>query len=145
MKLNENDIELEILNIEEDEGFWILNQHQNVPSIIKWKCPVCGYENIRDCRYESFESPPLGSNFIITLICDNHGCKYIRTVELRINMTLSLQNILPLTITEEEQLKKYYKDARFAGKTPLSGEDLKIMRNAQRVFLKKTQKPNILP
>jgi len=137
MKLNDNDINLEIINIEQDEGYWILNQHQNVPAIIKWKCPICGHENIRDCRYESFESPPLGSNFIFTLICNNHGCKYVRAIEARINMTLTLQNILPLTIEEEELFRNYFKNTRYAGKTPLTGEDLKTMRNAQKIFLKK--------
>lgn len=143
-QIDEKEFKIKITNFTDLDGHWILNKNQNVPAIIEWTCPICGYENVRDCFWESFELPPLGNPFVIKLICDNHGCQYVRAIEIQIDMTLSLKQVLPQTVDEMKILEKLWRDSRYAGKTPLTGKDLIDIKNSQKTFLKLTKKPNIL-
>lgn len=111
-----NDLKIEIENIKELEGEWILNQYQNVPALIYWTCPVCGHNNVRDCRYEHFEYPPLNNDFAVSLVCDNPTCQFSQVVLLNIQMSLELKEVAPMGVDEFEMLKAINEqDSRSSG------------------------------
>lgn len=101
--------EVYVENIDETGGYWTLDKNQFVPSIIHWKCPVCGEVNTRDCRWESFESPPLNNGFAVSLICATPGCHYVRAVLLKIKMSLNVEEIAPMTVEEFNMMEEIFK------------------------------------
>jgi len=111
-----NELKIEIENFKDLEGEWTLNEYQNVPSMIYWTCPVCGEVCQRDCRYETFQRPPLNSDFPISLICNNVNCRFAQVVMLKIEMKLELKAIAPMGVDEFEMLKSINEaDERSAG------------------------------
>ncbi len=108
-KKADDGFEIQIENIDKTDGYWTLDKNQFVPSIIHWKCPICGNINSRDCRWESFENPPLNDGFAISLICGTPGCQYVRVVMLKITMALSVEEIAPMTVEEFNMMEEIFK------------------------------------
>lgn len=78
------------------------NDVQFCPAIIKWKCPICGYENIVDMNYQSYNGS-LSEPFVVDLYCDNTGCKY--------EVQLLLKADFKLKVTDFSKSKEFDKEA----------------------------------
>lgn len=107
-KKGSDGFEIYVENIEETDGYWTLDKNQFVPAVIHWRCPICKQTNVRDCRWEFFQNPPLNNNFPVSLICNTPGCSYVRAVMLKIKMTLSLEEVAPMTVEEFNILENIY-------------------------------------
>lgn len=89
-------------------------ESQYCPAIIKWKCPICGYENIVDMNYQSYDGN-LKEPFVIDLYCDNTGCKYQFQLLVKAEFKLKIidANYNNSDEFEKEAEEYYHKDGKY--------------------------------
>lgn len=88
------------------------NEVQFCPAIIKWKCPVCGYENVVDMSYQNY-SGSLTEPFVIDAYCDNTGCKYEVRLLLKADFKLKVIDYNQSDEFEKEAEKYYKTDGKY--------------------------------